>query len=145
MKNGYLSIETHADHSGLIRILRDDTKPDARLERGSARQIRYIARFNDSEAGLMHTHEILKRRLIDLDAQLYRTPLAQGIAAIESLGLNHQRVYLDPDLAESIKSEIAALSERYRRRRRRKDAIFQILGYIAVAILLFNLFVLSSR
>ena len=109
----------------------------------SARRIRYIARFNDCEAGLMHTHEILKRRLLDPDTHLYRVPMEQAIAAIESLGLRHRRIYLDSDFSADTKAHIEALTERYRDRRRYQTAFFQTLGYIGVGILLFNLLVLS--
>lgn len=143
MKTGYLSIETHDEHRGVIRFVLSDRQPDPEPTLHSARRIRYIARFNDCEAGLMHTHEILKRRLLDPDTHLYRVPMEQAIAAIESLGLRHRRIYLDSDFSADTKAHIEALTERYRDRRRYQTAFFQTLGYIGVGILLFNLLVLS--
>jgi len=143
VKTGYLSIETHDEHRGVIRFVLSDRQPDPEPTLHSVRRIRYIARFNDCEAGLMHTHEILKRRLLDPDTHLYRVPMEQAIAAIESLGLRHRRIYLDSDFSADTKAHIEALAERYRARRRYQTAFFQTLGYIGVGILLFNLLVLS--
>lgn len=143
MKPGYLSIETNEERKGLVRLLVAASQPDAAAPH-AVRRIRYTARFNDSEAALMHSHELLKRRLLDPDAHLYRCPLERAIAAVESLGLRYNRVYLDAGLSDAQRSQIAFLSERYRARRRQKELIFQTLGYIALLILLLNLFVLSS-
>jgi hypothetical protein len=143
LKSGFVSVETHADHLDLIRILLSEEQPDLAPTPDADRSIRYCARFYDSEAGLMHTHEILKRRLVDINTHLYRVPPEQAIAAIESVDLKHRRIYLDPDLDGRARAEAARLAEKYRRRRRRKDAVFRILGYLALALLLFNLFVVS--
>ncbi len=139
MKTGYLAIETHADHRGLTRFLLSDEQPDPSPSGDPAKRIQYIARFNDGEAGLMHTHEILKRRLLDPDAHLYRAPLESAVAAVESLDLRHRRIYLDPDLGEEAEREIARLADQNRRHQRRKDAFFRTIGYIALGLLLFNL------
>jgi hypothetical protein len=91
----------------------------------------------------MHTHEILKRRLLDLDAHLYRAPLEHAIAAVESLDLRHRRIYIDPDLGDETRVEIARLTDQNRRRLRRKDALFEAIGYIALGLLLFNLILVA--
>ncbi len=106
-------------------------------------RVRYIARFGDREAALMHTHEILKRRLLDLDTHMYRVALAQAIGAIESLDLNHRRIYLDSDLSAGETRAIQAWTSRFRHRRRRWDRFFEALGYVGLGLLLFNLFFLS--
>lgn len=143
MKAGYLSIETHAEHPGRVRFVLSDHQPDPDPTLHGTRRIRYTARFNDREAALMHTHEILKRRLVDPDAHLYRVPLEHAIAAVESLDLTHRRLYLDADFSAATKTRITAFAERYRGRRARQDALFQTLGYIALGLLLFNMLVLS--
>lgn len=140
MKTGYLSIETHEQHPGQVRLLLSRDKPELESSTDAARVIRYIARFNDSEAGLMHTHEILKRRLLDLDSRLYRASLEQAIAALESIDLRHRRIYLDPDLSDESREGIAASTRRLVDLRRRKDLIFRLIGYVGLGLLLFNLF-----
>lgn len=140
---GYLSIETHEDHPGLLRLVLSGHSPDPEPTLHRVRRIRYVARFNDREAGLMHTHEALKRHLLDPDTHLYRVSLERAIAAIESLGLSHRRIYLDPDLSAATRAQLDQFAARYRSRRQRLEAFFQTLGYIGVGILLFNLFVLS--
>lgn len=143
VKNGYLAIETHVDHTGLVRLIVTSKPPDPAATAHAQRRIRYIARFNDSEAALMHTHEHLKRRLLDPDTHLYRVPLEQAIAAIESIDLRHRRIYLDSDFSDASHARVADRIARYRRQRRRRDTFFRVLGYIAIGMLLLNLFALS--
>jgi hypothetical protein len=145
MKTGYLSIETHNEHRGQIRILLGEEQPDLESRQDAAWVIRYIARFKDCEAGLMHAHEILKRRLLDPDSHLYRVSLEQAIAAIESIDLKHRRIYLDPDLSIESKKAIAALTQQEVGRRRRKDRVFKLMGYVGLGLLLFNLYLSFAR
>ena len=143
MKSGYLSIETHQDRPGLVRLLATSEQPEAASGVQAVRRIRYIARFGDREAALMHTHEILKRRLLDLDTHLYRVPLEQAIGAIESLDLNYRRIYLDGDLSVQTTKAMQAWTSRFRNRHNRWDRLFEALGYVGLGLLLFNLFFLS--
>ncbi|MDJ0739710.1 MAG: hypothetical protein QNJ91_08330 [Gammaproteobacteria bacterium] len=143
MTPGYLAVHTHDAHGGWVRLVTSPHQPDAAQGAPNQPQIRYIARFNDIEAALMHTHEILKRRLLDPDAHLYRASLAQAIAAVESLALRHRGVYIDPDLDATTRAEIDAQRQRNIDAQQRKDRFFQVLGSIGIGILLFNLLVLS--
>lgn len=143
MRPGYLTVETHAGHSGMSRLILHSKQPDPAPTGHGEPRIRYIAHFNDSDAALMHTHEILKRRLIDPDAHLYRVPAERAVAAAESLDLRHRRTYLDPTFSDESMSSIEQLSARFREQRRRRDNFFQALGYIGIALLLINLVVLS--
>lgn len=145
MQSGYIAIETHCERSGIVRLLTFDRAPDPQPPEDSLRRIRYTARYNDREAALMHTHEILKRRLIDLDARLYRVPLEQAIAAAESLNLKHHRVFLDPELSAESLQTIESFAGRYRARNQAWSVFFQTLGYIGVGLLLLNMFLLSFR
>ncbi len=144
MTPGYLSIETHEAHRESIRFVLTPQAPDVEPTRHDVRRIRYVAHFHDSEAALMHSHEILKRHLLDRDAHLYRFPLERAIAAVESLGLRHRRIYLDPDLSDAAHTAIASFTAQYRRRRQRRDSFFQTVGYLALLLLLLNLFLLSA-
>jgi len=145
VQSGYLAIETHQDRPGVVRLALSpeapDPAPDTAMQ--TDRRLRYIARFNDCDAALMHTHEILKRRLIDPDAHLYRVSAEWAIAAIESIDLKCRRIYLDGEFSNESKEAIASQAERLRSRRRAWAVFFQTLGYIGVGILLFNLFFLS--
>ena len=143
MRPGYLSIQTHDDHRGWIRILVTAHQPAVEPDPQMTPRIRYTAQFNDREAALMHTHEFLKRRLLDPDAHLYRVDLAQAIAAVESVDLRRRTVYWDPQMDDETRSQIERIINANRVMQRRKDHFFRALGYIGIAILLFNLFVLS--
>ena len=143
MQSGYLAIETHRDRPGIVRLVLSTEAPDPAPATHAVRRLRYIARFNDREAALMHTHQILRRRLIDLDTRLYRVPPERAIAAVESLDLKHRRTYLDSEFSDESRSAIASLTEGLRSQRRAWATIFQTLGYIGIGILLFNMFFLS--
>lgn len=143
MKNGYLSIETHRDRPATVRLFSSSEPPDPEAGVQAAQRIRYIARFNDREAALMHVHEALKRRLIDPETHLYRVPVERAIAAAESLDLKHTRIYVDTEFGDDAHASIAAFTERFRRNARLKEIFFQTLGYIGIGLLLFNLFFLS--
>ena len=91
MKTGYLVLETHPDHNGMIRArIRDELPNTQDSEAGS--EIRYIASFDDIEASLMHLHNQLHHKLVDLDNRLYRTEVCHAISAVESDDLRHQQV-----------------------------------------------------
>ncbi|MGB5198468.1 MAG: hypothetical protein WBN68_00450 [Sedimenticolaceae bacterium] len=126
-----------------MRLLVTAEQPETAAPVQAVRRIRFIARFSDREAALMHTHEILKRRLLDLDTHLYRVPLEQAVGAIESLDLNRRRTYLDGDLSVQTTMAIQAWASRYRNRHNRWDRLFEALGYVGLGLLLFNLFFLS--
>lgn len=143
MEPGYLAVETHRNRPGWVRLVVSPTLPRTDTDAECDTRLRYAARFNDRDAALMHTHEILKRRLIDPDTHLYRAETAQAIAAIESLGLSHRDVYIDPGLDKATRQAIETAREAITAQRRRKERLFETIGYIGIGLLLFNLFVLS--
>ena len=139
MQSGYIAIETHSERPGVIRLRTSTYAPDPASTAHSHSRLRYIARFNDREAALMHMHEILKRRLVDLDEHLYRVSLEHAVAAAESLDLKHRRIHLDIGLSADSHATIDALTEKFRAQRRAWAAFFQTLGYIGVGLVLLNL------
>ena len=143
MKPGYLSVQTHDGHLGWSRLVVSSHQPDPAPTAGSPSHIRYIAWFSDSETAFMHAHESLRRRLIDPDTHLYKIPLEHAIAAIESIDLRHKVTYQDPTLGEQSRAAIADLIAANKLRKQRTDRFFETMGYIGIAILLFNLFFLS--
>lgn len=143
MKPGYLYIETSQSHPGLVRLAVSNVAPDPAPSIHQDRRIHFVARFNDSTTALMHTHELLKRRLVDRDGRLYRVSMEQAIAAADSLDLKHQATYVDCDLVDEQRATIEELTTAFRRRKQRTNQIFEIMGYVGIALLLFNLFILS--
>jgi hypothetical protein len=143
VENGYLAVETHGGRPGMVRLIVSPNLPPATTDVDSPTRLRYAARFNDSSAALMHTHELLKRRLVDCDSHLYRVDLAQAIGAIESIDLTHRDVFLDAALDDPTRKAIDAVRNDMIRRRERKTHFFEAMGYIGIGLLLFNLFVLS--
>jgi hypothetical protein len=99
-------------------------------------RVRYIARFNDGEAAMMHVHQLLRRRLVDVDSGIYRGDLVTAVAAIESLGLAHERIYLDLEIDGENRSLINAKVLSLEAKRRRFERFWNAVGYIALGFLL---------
>jgi hypothetical protein len=139
MKRGYLVLETHPEHRGMIRAVTRDELPNTEdSEQGSA--IRYIARFDDIEAGLMHLHNQLHHCLIDLDTRLYRADLKQAISAIESDDLHHQQVWMDPSIDAPTRAEIETQTARLKLSHRRWNTAWMMVGgFFVLLFFLFNL------
>ncbi|MBT3048860.1 MAG: hypothetical protein KME53_18030, partial [Candidatus Thiodiazotropha sp. (ex Clathrolucina costata)] len=74
MKTGYLTLETHPEHQGMVRVLVKDELPNTQ-DGSYGSHVRYIARFNDIEAGQMHLHNMMHNQLVDLDNHIYRIDL----------------------------------------------------------------------
>jgi hypothetical protein len=134
MQPGVLYLETHAAHPGLVRVALADAPPPTGTN--VAARMRYAARFADRDAALMHTHELLRRRLVDVDARLYRTSLPAAIAAIESLDLSHRRLYVDPDLDADSVAAIRRTQTRLVRHRQVVDRVWTVVGYVVLGLLL---------
>jgi len=138
MEEGYLIIETHAEHPRLVRIRKSETTP-AEPVRGDQTdpRVRYVARFSDLSAAQMQTHTRLRHRLVDVETGLYRCDPATAVAAAQSLEIKHRQIYLDPDLAED--EALATASARYRRRHGLADRVWRAVGILAVLFLLVKL------
>ncbi len=137
MQLGYLSIETRADRPGLIRIALSTQCPAVPEDRTDGPlRVRYIARVNDREAAMMHVHQLLRGRLVDLDSRIYRGDLVTAVAAIESLGLAHERIYLDLESdgehCSLINTKVLSLAAK----RRRYERFWNAVGYTALGFLL---------
>jgi len=138
MEQGYLIIETHAEHPKMVRIRRADTPPETPGvgDRTNPR-VRYIARFGDASAAQMQTHAGLRHYLVDADTSLYRCDPAIAAAAAQTLELRHSEIYLDPELAASTAFSKAAA--KHRSRHRLADRLWQVVGILAVVFLLVKL------
>lgn len=143
MEHGFLAVEVHRDRPGLVRLLNLTHPPESAAFSSQPTRICYAARFSDREAAMMHAHEVFKRQLVDPDAHLYRAQPEDVIGAIESLSLSHRDIYLSPDFDATSRQRIEAARAKVTGQRRRKEKIFETIGYVALGILLFNFFVLS--
>ncbi|MCU7936528.1 MAG: hypothetical protein KZQ99_16900 [Candidatus Thiodiazotropha sp. (ex Dulcina madagascariensis)] len=139
MKTGYLTLETHPEHRGLVRVLVKEELPNTQAASYGSK-IRYIARFDDIEAGQMHLHNLLHHTLIDLDNHIYRIDLDWVIAAIEAVDLRHNRVWIDPSLSDSEKQVIDAQTAKLKLRHKRWNTFWLIVGGFFVVLF----FILST-
>jgi hypothetical protein len=137
MKSGFLCLQTHPEHPGLVRVLTQEIPPElAKPDRQPL--FRYVARFEDIEAAQMHLHNCMRRLLVDLENRIYRSELEPMIACVEADNLEHTRVWLDPSFDNEACLKIEALAARMRARIRRNDRIWQAIGIAAILMLLLN-------
>ncbi len=135
MKTGYLVLITHPRHPGMLRVLTHDTLPNTQKSDDGS-HIRYIARFTDIDAARMHLHERLGHTLVDVDTHLYKADLIRGISAAESDMLDHQRVWIDPELGEHETTAIRQQTQVFIRRNRLRDRLWIFVGGFFVALLI---------
>lgn len=136
MHAGYLVVETHATHPGLVRIREADQAPATPAAGGSPR-LRYAAYFDDLDAARMHAHDKLRRRLVDVDTGLYRSDLVTAVAAVEAINLRHRQIYVDPDIGEDPALTAAVRADRARQARVAR--VWQLVGVIALLLLIIKL------
>lgn len=136
MHRGYLLVETHAMHPGLVRIREAEAAPADRVGNGGPR-VRYVARFDDLDAARMHAHERLRRGLVDVDAGLYRSDPLTAVAAVAAVDLSHREVYVDPALADD--PALAATIAAHRARQQRVGTTWRLVGAAAVLLLVLKL------
>ncbi len=137
MKTGFLSLITHPQHPDLVRVRIDDELPELKpLADGSA--IRYLARFMDSEAGLMHVQNAMHSALVDLENRIYRKPLTKMIACVEAEDLDHERIWIDPEIPAGDRSLIDTLTRQRKAAHRRVDRIWQTVGILGLLLLLLS-------
>lgn len=119
----------------MVRAQLGDTPPELKaMEDGG--EIRYVARFRDGEAGLMHVQNAMHSHLEDLENRIYRRPLGLMIACIEADGLDHERVWMDTTLDEGQLNLIDQDIKRRRSARKRSDRVWQIVGFLALLLLI---------
>ena len=137
MRQGYLSLETHPEHPDQVRIIASERRPDPANSREPgphAPRVRCVVRFEDLDAAAMHAHTALRRRLVDIDSHRYRIDPVAAVAALDSIGLRHERVHLDPALASD--PSLGTSIQRLTARRRRIEAFWNGMGIIALIWLL---------
>jgi hypothetical protein len=137
MKTGFLTLTTHPDHPGLVRAQVRDELPEVSTQQDGS-EIRYIARFSDGEAALMHVQNSMHAYLEVLESRIYRRSLGQMIACVEADGLEHKRIWMDPTLDEKSLQQIAHETQKRARARRRGERVWQIVGYLALLLLILS-------
>lgn len=138
MKTGYLALETHPDKPGLVRLIESETDPRLTADSDSPALTRYVLKFTDIDAAFMHAQSAMKRKLVDLNARLYRKPLAEAMGDLDAIELNHELVWQDPDLSEAELDSMEDEVEHRQSRQRQRDRIVQVVKWIAIALLVFN-------
>jgi hypothetical protein len=133
MHSGYLTVETNPAYPGTIRLRGVDALPTDRPA-----SLKYASRFTDLDAALMHFHSALRRHLVDLERRIYSTSVSTAIAVAEAIELPHRRAFIDPDLADDhdLNKEI----DRLHRSHRRRDRLFNLVGVLALLLLLATAF-----
>lgn len=135
MKTGFLTLTTHTEHPGLVRAQIHDQPPELKpLPDGS--EIRYVARFRDGEAALMHVQNAMHAYLEDLENRIYRRPLEEMIASVEADGLDHERVWMDTSLDAEELRQIDRDTQKRKAAHRWGDRAWQIVGYLAILLLI---------
>ena len=137
MRNGYLLIRTHRDHPDLVQLAITDGPPrEPDIDDDAPVRLRYAAHFTDVDAALMHTHEILRRHLVDINTRRYRRSAVEAAAAADAIDLRHFRLYFDPCLAAD--PELARITNALKRRRQRRDNLLSMVGVIALIMLMLS-------
>lgn len=138
MEDGYLIVETHPGRSGLVRIRKATTAPDApNPGEETGPRACYVGRFNDLSAAQMQVHARLRRRLVDSETGFYRADAITAVAAAESLPLRHRLVYLAPGLAGNRDLDRAIAKNLWRHRL--ADRFWHAVGIAAVILLLLKI------
>ena len=138
MHSGYLFIETHPDHPGLIRL--GDSRDEPAYPQGEmGARVRYIAKYNDLRVAHMHVHEVLRHHLVDCDRGLYRVGLGTAMAAIEVGELRHVRKWIDPAIGKSECEHMRAEVAQLKAHRHRVERTWQWVGYVALGWLCLRL------
>lgn len=138
VSEGYLYLQTHPDHPGLVRVLSARRQPTLGGSAKDGSIVRYLVYCGDVETARFHLHSALRRRLLDIDNQLYRSSLPVAIAAVVGGSLSYRQIWIDPALPQSDHDLIASLARRRRSRQRRIDRIWQTVGGIGIALMLIN-------
>ncbi len=134
MKTGFLTLITHPDHQGLVRVKVHDTLPEIKKQEDGS-EIRYVARFKDIDAGVMHVQNVMHAALVDLENRIYRGSLPQIIATVEADYLDHSRIWMDPALSEDNLQEIDELIKQQKASQRRTNRIWQLVGWLGLLLL----------
>lgn len=140
MRRGFLEIEARGDRPGLIHLFGIETESAPAPEfppRNDRPRLLYCAFFHDLDAALMHTHEAIMRRLVDLDQGLYRVDALDAVAAAQSVELRHWQTYIDAELADD--PRLADRVAYWTRRKKRSRLRWNLVAIVAIVLFLLRL------
>lgn len=137
MNEGYLSLETHPDRPGLVRLVSSDEDPRGHHE-GSG-NTRFVLKFQDIHAAFMHAHTAMRHSMVDLNNHLYKKSLAEAMGDLESIELRHEPIWKDPDLSSEELDVMEHEIEHRHEQQARRDRFVQIIKWVAIGLLVFNL------
>lgn len=129
MRKGYLLLETQPDQPEVVSVRTQETVP--RLDWSG---LRFVARFDDIDAALMHLHAGLRRHLYSLEPQRYAVSIDEAVAAADAIELDHRRVFIEPELAEC--GTLHKQIQRLHRQHQRFDWLMHAIGALALVILI---------
>ncbi len=138
MRSGHVYLELDRDRQGIVHVGESAELPPLNSS-GAGRLIVWAGVFNDRDAALMHAHNKLCRKLVDINNKLYQVSVGQAIAALETDILPHRRVFIDQSLDKATLNEIDRWSNYYRNRRHRLETVLSWIKVIAIGLLLINL------
>lgn len=141
MPSGYLVVQGHPAHPGRARLLAGEDLPQPEQPGSNGPSIVYCARFNDIETAMMHAHLALCRKLVDIDAHLYRTSPLEAAAAVDALALRHRVIQIDPAVESDPKFD--ELVQREKRRAHRVARLCNTVGIAAIVLLILNLLLVA--
>jgi hypothetical protein len=135
MNAGFLSLITHPEYPGLVRVCIHSLYPEQKHQKDGS-EIRYLARFVDSEAGLMHVQNAMHSALVDRNNHIYRKSLSQMIVCVEADSLDHEQVWIDPEIPAEELERIDILTRQRKVSRQRIDLTWRVVGYLGLLLLL---------
>lgn len=133
MKKAWIVLEHAADTMDAMRFSVHDTPP---LPDDS---VVYYCQFSDSEAAMMHIHNLLKRSLIDLDQHSYAATVAESLAAIKAIELHRSDEWVNPSINEHVIDEMNKQLSDIRQKSEQHKFYLKIVQVIAISLLIFVL------
>ena len=135
MSVGYIALQTHPEHPGLVRVVTLERVPEAKGGHLDG-DLRYILLYSNAFVARMHIHEGLRRRLVDIDQGLYRCDLGMAMAVCDTVAFHHKRVWQDPSVSEDTLASRAEWRARLEKRHAWRARVWRWVGWAFVFLFL---------
>lgn len=139
MYEGYISLRTHPDQPGLVRLVPSESNPRSEPAHAGTGQLRYVLKFVDLDTAMQHAHNAMRRQLVDINQHLYKTPLAAAMGDLDAIEIRHELIWQDPELTEEELDQMEDELVHRHQGQRRRDRVIQVIKWVAIALLVFNL------
>lgn len=130
MKKAWIVLEHAADTMDAMRFSVHDTQPQP------GDSVIYYCQFSDSEAAMMHIHNLLKRSLIDLDQHSYAATVVESLAAIKAIELHRSDEWVNPSINEHVIDEMNNHLSAIRQKSEKHKFYLKIVQIIAISLLI---------